>query len=78
MFYYTTISDTTDNPTSPGLPLLLAAMFAYGDRVFLIETLALSLIVRPYADSSEISYTTTLSYQAMELFKKIYLYKIIR
>ena len=39
---------------------------------FLIETQALSLRVRPYANSSEFSYTTTLSYQSIELFIKKY------
>ena len=59
------------NPISPQLGLPLAATIACGNQEsFSIETYALSLIVRPYADNSEFSYTTTLYYQSIKLLQK--------
>ena len=43
---------------------------AVNSKVILIETLALFLIERPYADSFKFSYTTTLSYQSIKFMQK--------
>ena len=53
------------HPTSPQLCLPLAATIACGNQEsFSIKTQHLSWIVRFYADSSKLSYTTTLYYTA--------------